>query len=80
MSSLSGASACSVTALPAAGQLAAPGREIEVFAPAALCSACGVKDGPKPLHVRTWQCRACGAWLTGTSTRRSTSPGPPDWR
>src|ERR1035441_10170892 len=20
------------------------------------CSACGVKDGPKPLHVRTWQC------------------------
>jgi putative transposase len=27
------------------------------------CSLCGVKDGPKPLHVRTWQCRACGAWL-----------------
>jgi putative transposase len=27
------------------------------------CSACGVKDGPKPLHVREWQCRACGAWL-----------------
>jgi putative transposase len=27
------------------------------------CSACGVKDGPKPLHVRTWKCRACGAWL-----------------
>ena len=27
------------------------------------CSACGVKDGRKPLHVRTWQCRACGAWL-----------------
>ena len=27
------------------------------------CSACGVKDGPKPLHVRTWECRACGAWL-----------------
>ena len=25
------------------------------------CSACGVKDGPKPLHVRAWQCRACGA-------------------
>jgi transposase len=21
------------------------------------------KDGPKPLHVRTWQCRGCGAWL-----------------
>ncbi len=27
------------------------------------CSACGVKDGPKPLYVRTWQCRGCGAWL-----------------
>ena len=27
------------------------------------CSACGVKDGPKPLHVRTWQCGACGVWL-----------------
>ena len=27
------------------------------------CSACGVKDGPKPLHVREWQCQACGTWL-----------------
>jgi putative transposase len=27
------------------------------------CSACGVKDGPKPLHVRHWQCGACGAQL-----------------
>jgi putative transposase len=27
------------------------------------CSACGVKDGPKPLYVRSWQCRGCGAWL-----------------
>ncbi|WP_073948013.1 RNA-guided endonuclease InsQ/TnpB family protein [Streptomyces kebangsaanensis] len=25
-----------------------------------VCSACGVKDGPKPLHVREWTCRACG--------------------
>jgi putative transposase len=25
------------------------------------CSACGVKDGPKPLAVREWQCKACGA-------------------
>ena len=24
------------------------------------CSACGVKDGPKPLNVRTWTCAACG--------------------
>ena len=28
-----------------------------------MCSACGAKDGPKPLHVRAWQCQACGAWL-----------------
>ena len=27
------------------------------------CSACGMKDGPKPLHVRAWQCRSCGAQL-----------------
>jgi putative transposase len=27
------------------------------------CSACGVKDGPKPLHVRVWRCGACGAQL-----------------
>jgi putative transposase len=26
-----------------------------------LCSACGVKDGPKPLKVRAWTCDACGA-------------------
>jgi putative transposase len=25
-----------------------------------VCSACGVKDGPKPLAVREWQCGACG--------------------
>lgn len=28
-----------------------------------VCSQCGVKDGPKPLHVRTWECGACGAHL-----------------
>jgi putative transposase len=27
------------------------------------CSACGVTDGRKPLHIRTWRCRACGVWL-----------------
>jgi putative transposase len=26
-----------------------------------ICSACGVKDGPKPLQVRSWQCGMCGA-------------------
>jgi IS605 OrfB family transposase len=25
-----------------------------------VCSACGVKDGPKPLAVREWKCSACG--------------------
>ena len=25
-----------------------------------VCSACGAKDGPKPLHVREWTCAACG--------------------
>jgi len=28
-----------------------------------VCSACGMKDGPKPLHVRIWQCHGCGALL-----------------
>ncbi|MER6471442.1 RNA-guided endonuclease InsQ/TnpB family protein [Streptomyces collinus] len=28
-----------------------------------VCSRCGVKDGPKPLHIRVWTCRACGAVL-----------------
>ncbi|MFC7265228.1 RNA-guided endonuclease InsQ/TnpB family protein [Streptomyces lutosisoli] len=26
-----------------------------------VCSECGAKDGPKPLHIRTWTCAACGA-------------------
>ena len=31
------------------------------FGPASqVCSACGVKDGPKPLKVRRWTCTACG--------------------
>ena len=34
------------------------------FAPTSrTCSACGLKDGKKPLHVRVWQCPSCGAWL-----------------
>ena len=36
-------------------------RKIGRFEPTSqLCSACGVKDGPKPLSVREWQCRECG--------------------
>jgi putative transposase len=27
------------------------------------CSACGAKDGRKPLHVRAWRCPGCGMWL-----------------
>jgi putative transposase len=27
-----------------------------------VCLACGAHDGPKPLHIRAWQCRRCGAW------------------
>jgi len=34
------------------------------FAPTSqVCSACGVKDGPKPLHIREWTCAGCGAVL-----------------
>jgi len=36
-------------------------RKIGRFEPTSqVCSACGVKDGPKPLHVREWACAACG--------------------
>jgi len=30
------------------------------FPSSQLCSVCGVKDGPKPLAIREWTCRACG--------------------
>ncbi len=34
---------------------------IDRFEPTSqVCSACGVKDGPKPLGVRQWACAACG--------------------
>jgi putative transposase len=36
-------------------------RRIGRFEPTSqTCSACGVKDGPKPLHVRSWTCTVCG--------------------
>ena len=28
-----------------------------------VCSACGVRDGPKPLSIRVWQCQGCRVWL-----------------
>jgi putative transposase len=39
-------------------------RKIGRFEPTSqVCSACGAKDGPKPPHIRTWQCLGCGTWL-----------------
>lgn len=31
------------------------------FPSSQLCSACGHRDGPKPLKIRVWTCPACGA-------------------
>lgn len=31
------------------------------FPSSQLCSGCGRRDGPKPLHVRAWVCGGCGA-------------------
>ncbi|MCX4531977.1 transposase [Streptomyces sp. NBC_00841] len=28
-----------------------------------VCSVCGVKDGPKPVHIRVWTCGTCGTVL-----------------
>jgi putative transposase len=34
--------------------------KVDRFFPSSqLCSACGVKDGPKPLAVREWTCGTC---------------------
>ncbi|MFM9607239.1 RNA-guided endonuclease InsQ/TnpB family protein [Streptomyces niveiscabiei] len=30
------------------------------FPSSQVCSACGFRDGPKPLHVREWTCGSCG--------------------
>jgi putative transposase len=36
--------------------------KVDRFAPTSqVCSACGVKDGPKPLAVRAWTCAGCGS-------------------
>jgi putative transposase len=58
-----------------------------------ICSACGVKDGPKPLHIREWTCPACGtlhdrdhnaalniktaAGLAASACRAQVRPGTP---
>ncbi|MEV5508165.1 RNA-guided endonuclease InsQ/TnpB family protein [Streptomyces orinoci] len=30
------------------------------FPSSQICSACGFRDGPKPLHIRKWTCGGCG--------------------
>ena len=45
-----------------AGQYGRGFHRIGRFVPTSqICSACGTKDGPKPLSVRGWTCAACGA-------------------
>jgi putative transposase len=45
-----------------AGQYGRTFHRVGRFTPTSqTCSACGANDGPKPLHVRTWRCGACGA-------------------
>jgi putative transposase len=45
-----------------AGQYGRTFHRIGPFTPTSqICSACGAKDGPKPLHVRSWRCGMCGA-------------------
>ncbi|MFF4697359.1 RNA-guided endonuclease InsQ/TnpB family protein [Streptomyces chattanoogensis] len=44
------------------------------FPSSQVCSACGHRDGPKPLHVRTWICGRCGArhdrdWNAGVNIK-----------
>lgn len=35
--------------------------KVDRFEPTSqVCSACGLKDGPKPLYVREWTCEGCG--------------------
>ncbi|MET8965619.1 transposase [Streptomyces sp. NPDC004074] len=56
------------------------------FPSSQICSACGLRDGPQPLHVREWMCGACGAapCTTATTTQPATScskdavSSPPD--
>lgn len=32
------------------------------FPSSQICSSCGFRDGPKPLHVRSWTCPNCRVW------------------
>jgi putative transposase len=56
-------------------------RQISRFEPTSqVCSACGVRDGPKPLHIRTWQYPACRAWLDRDINAAINVAKPPGWR
>ena len=36
--------------------------KVDRFYPSSqICSQCGVRGGPKPLSIREWSCKACGA-------------------
>ncbi|WP_374196649.1 zinc ribbon domain-containing protein [Streptomyces sp. ISL-96] len=44
------------------------------FPSSQLCSACGFREGPKPLHIRQWTCPNCGTlhdrdWNAGKNVR-----------
>lgn len=70
---------------------------IDRFEPTSqMCAVCGVKDGPKPLHIRAWTCGMCGtvldrdgnaavniakaAGLAVTACGAQVRPGPPAQR
>ena len=55
-------------------------RRIGRFEPTSqVCSACGVKDGPKPLSVREWTCQACGTVLDRDVNAARISWPPGGW-
>ncbi|WP_328925882.1 MULTISPECIES: RNA-guided endonuclease InsQ/TnpB family protein [unclassified Streptomyces] len=46
----------------------------QTFPSSQICSACGFRDGPKPLHIRTWTCPNCDTrhdrdWNAGLNVR-----------
>jgi transposase len=50
------------------------GKVARYFPSSQMCSACGHRDGPKPLHVRQWTCPNCGVqhdrdWNAGRNVR-----------
>ena len=57
-----GGHSCSAWSAEKAAHYGRTFHQIGRFVPTSqTCSECGVKDGPKPLSVRAWQCSSCGA-------------------